>query len=117
MEARSDKIKGCCPSGHHVRGDVSMAGRKVRCPHCDVAFVFAPPDRAVVVSSKSSSVTESSIMRILGDADPLPPAPVQHRIKTRPCPKCSVAISEAVAVCGHCKCYVGAMPSFLREMA
>ncbi|WP_222436037.1 hypothetical protein [Rubripirellula reticaptiva] len=119
MEARTQKIKGCCPAGHHVRGDITMAGQKVRCPRCDVPFIFAPPERAVVVSTGKPSVTESSIMRILGDADPLPPAPTQsvNQIKTRPCPKCSIAISEAVAVCGYCKCYVGATPSFMRELA
>ncbi len=119
MESRTQKIKSCCPAGHPVRGDVAMAGQKVRCPRCDVSFVFAPPERAVVVSSPKAGVTESSVMRILGDADPSPStpefSPVQAR--TRSCPKCSVSILESVAVCRHCKCYVGAMPTFMRELA
>ncbi len=119
MESSVQKIKSCCPAGHSVRGEVSMAGQKVRCPRCDVPFVFAPPERAVVVNApKKSGVTESSVMRILGELDPLPPPPgPQTRVATRPCPKCQVAIAETSAVCGHCKCYVGAMPSFLRDMA
>lgn len=125
MESRVQKLTDCCPDGHRVRGDASLSGQPVRCPKCNKRFIFATgfqPDHAVVIKhpahTDKSGMTESSVMRILGVADPVPPPPMSmpNSQQTRPCPKCAIAISESVSVCRHCKTYVGAMPTFMREM-
>lgn len=126
MESRSQKLTDCCPEGHRVRGDVSLSGQPVRCPKCNKQFTFATgfqPDHAVVIKhaahTAKAGMTESSVMRILGDAEPVPPPPMSMPMgpSTRPCPRCAIAISEAASVCRHCKTYVGAMPSFMRELS
>ncbi len=126
MESRSQKLTDCCPEGHRVRGDVSLAGKPVRCPKCNRQFYFAvglQSDHAVVIKHGShtakAGMTESSVMRILGDPAPMPPMPMSMPLGpvTRPCPKCSIAISEAASVCRHCNTYVGAMPSFMKELS
>ncbi|WP_145171262.1 hypothetical protein [Rubripirellula lacrimiformis] len=90
---------------------------KVRCPRCSVSFVFAASDRATIVTPEPKSVTESSVMRILGDLDPTPAPPQASQIRLRPCPKCAASISETLAVCNRCQCYIGSMPSFMGRLA
>lgn len=108
------KIAVACPSGHRLRGDSKLVGKTVTCPRCKTNFVFAPTTQRHPDAEKS--VTDTGVMRILGDMGALPPAPERVEVKTRPCTRCGVAISESLAVCNHCNCYVGVMPSFMRQM-
>ena len=65
------KFTVSCPSGHRLRGDLEMIGETVSCPKCQTPFVFAPtrPEQSV-----NRSVTDTGVMRILGEM-PQPPSP------------------------------------------
>ncbi|MFK8114722.1 MAG: hypothetical protein AB8B91_21150 [Rubripirellula sp.] len=109
------KLSVSCPAGHHLRGGVELMGKRVKCPRCQAAFVFAPT-RPPEAKPEPKSVTESGVMRILGDMSPLPPSPKARAVSTRPCTRCGVAINETLSVCPHCACYVGALPKFMQQM-
>ncbi len=99
-----------CPNGHRLTGPASLVGRKVRCPKCAVSFELTLPPK--------KSLTETGVLRLLGDVDPLPSPPEQPQVtkETKTCARCHHAISVHANVCEHCKCYVGAMPNFLTQM-
>jgi hypothetical protein len=97
-----------CPNGHKLTGSVDMVGKNVRCPQCGAKFQLKLPAR--------KSLTETAVMRILGDADKLPARPEPQEKTQRPCPRCKKQISIHANVCEHCKCYAGAMPNFLVQM-
>ncbi len=97
-----------CPNGHKLSGTLDMVGRNVRCPRCAAKFELKlPPKR---------TLTETAVMRILGEADQLPAPPEAPQKTRRPCPRCSKPISINANVCEHCKCYAGKMPQFLVQM-
>ncbi|MGI9474858.1 MAG: hypothetical protein ACR2NZ_25230 [Rubripirellula sp.] len=108
------KITVACPSGHRLRGDATLEGKTVKCPKCASDFVFASAGQRK--SASEAAVTDTGVMRILGDMGSLPPAPERVGASTRPCTRCGVAISESLAVCNHCNCYIGVMPTFLKQM-
>lgn len=101
-----------CPNGHRLTGPAELVGRKVRCSKCQTTFQLELPRKA--------SLTESSVVRLLGDVEPpAAPAPdddVQSRKSRKICQRCHHAISVHANVCEHCKCYVGALPNFLTQM-
>jgi hypothetical protein len=101
-----------CPNGHRLTGPAELVGRKVRCSKCQTTFQLELPRKA--------SLTESSVVRLLGDVDPLPapPSAVEEEdpTKRKTCQRCHHSISVHANVCEHCKCYVGALPSFLTQM-
>lgn len=112
----SNKVAAVCPSGHKLRGDSSLVGKTVKCPRCEVEFVFALTFKpSPVVDAKE--VTDTGVMRILGDMETVPPAPKRRANQDRPCTRCGTSVPETSAVCGHCNCYVGVLPSFLNEMS
>ena len=59
-----------CPTGHRLRGSVSLIGKQVACPECQTRFEIGQP--------KKQSVTESGVMRILGDGPGELPPPPKH---------------------------------------
>ncbi len=96
-------IRVACPTGHQLRGDSTMIGKTISCPKCKERFVF-----------QSDKVTDTGVMRILGDAPSLENTDNQHmNSETRPCPRCSTSIAATAMVCRHCDCYVGSLPDFL----
>jgi hypothetical protein len=111
------RITMACPSGHRVRGGVELIGRTVKCPKCQSQFEFRDPNVRVDQPVESRKVTDTSVMRILGEmgseADLMPS---DHEVALRPCTRCGVAIPESLTVCSHCNCYVGVMPSFMKQM-
>lgn len=114
MKTNSDtKITVCCPSGHRVRGDISFAGNTVRCPKCHTEFVFAPLKAS---TEDSPAVTDTGVMRILGETPQLPPSPEKKVPTLKSCARCGVSISANSTVCGHCNCYVGVMPRFMEQL-
>jgi hypothetical protein len=61
-------------------------------------------------------VTDTGVMRILGDMAVTPHAEASPEVAHRPCSRCGVAIPETLSVCSHCNCYVGVMPSFMKQI-
>lgn len=114
VNARSrNQISCTCPSGHKIRGDASLSGKKAICPRCKQVFVFG------VVENKS--VTDTGVMRILGDLPtPAPPSSTSagptEEPSMHPCGRCNIAIDSSATVCRHCNAYVGAVPGFMRTM-
>ncbi len=98
------------PNGHRLRADASFVGKTVKCPRCAVTFVIS-------ASQEDVAVSDSAVMRILGDgpAAPVPPTDL-NEMQTRPCPRCGMAIAPDTAVCDHCHCYLGLMPSYMNSM-
>ncbi len=111
------KISMTCPSGHRVRGGVEMLGRTVRCPKCQSEFTFAPQKARTPAVAESRQVTDTGVMRILGDLSQLTSVTQSAEAAHRPCSRCGVAIPETLTVCNHCNCYVGVMPSFMKQMS
>jgi hypothetical protein len=138
-----NRITVNCPSGHRLRGGPEMLGKNVQCPRCHTSFVFAATksngsDHRVITDTgvmrilgdmpqlpappppsqtDNHAVTDTGVMRILGDVSDLPtPSKQSTEAALRPCSRCGVAIQEALAVCPHCNCYIGIMPSFLQKM-
>ncbi len=108
------KLTVSCPAGHRLRGDMKMAGNRVRCPKCRVEFVFAPLKSP---AADNRAVTDTGVMRILGDSPELPPVPEKKAaISDRPCPRCGISMSINTSVCNHCNCYVGVMPRFMQDL-
>ena len=108
------KIIDCCPSGHRVRGDISLSGNTVRCPRCQSEFVFAPMKPKA--GATNSAVTDTGVMRILGDTPDVPQMPERKEVTSKVCPRCQLSISANSTVCDHCNCYVGVMPRFMSQL-
>jgi hypothetical protein len=135
------KITVVCPQGHRLRGGTKLVGKTIRCPKCRSEFVFAPtkptppPNRAVtdtavmrilgdgpgspaveskVDESNHRLISDTGVIRILDDQASAPPPP--STVEMRPCPRCKIPTPEAAAVCEHCNCYLGVMPTFLKQL-
>lgn len=95
-----------------------MVGKPVRCPKCHEHFIFAPtaPSRSGQSTGSEQPVTDTGVMRILGDM-PAPQPTTKNEVAARPCSRCGNAIPETTAVCSHCNCYVGVLPTFLQALA
>ena len=106
-----EKMTVACPSGHRIRGDRSLSGSRIRCPRCAAEFLFAE----VPESAGETTVSDTAVMRILGDI-PAPSVPEATLEETRTCPRCQVSMSMNAAVCEHCNCYVGVMPTFMQKL-
>ncbi|KAA5545241.1 hypothetical protein FYK55_06140 [Roseiconus nitratireducens] len=109
-ENRDEQMTCQCPNGHKLRGNVELIGKTIRCPRCSETFVFGYQVRP--------SVTDTAVMRILGDG-PGAMGPAQEETpqpRLRPCKRCGVSISATVSVCKHCNCYVGMLPDYLAQM-
>jgi hypothetical protein len=92
-----------------LRGKAELIGKTIRCPRCSETFVFGYQIR--------EEVTDTAVVRMLGDAPPPPPSPgASRQPATRPCARCGVAISVKVSVCEHCQCFVGHLPDYLAGM-
>ena len=104
------KVTCHCPTGHKVRGDIAMTGERVVCPACKTPFTFG------VVNTDKATVSDTGVMRILGDFDA--PETIDSDVPkaTVPCGRCGVAIEQTATVCKHCNTYASAMPSFMRSM-
>ncbi|WP_182867295.1 hypothetical protein [Stieleria mannarensis] len=105
----NERITCRCPRGHKLRGGTNLIGETVRCPRCSEKFVFGYQVR--------KDVTDTAVVRILGDGPATPTPPAKREPKLRPCSRCGVAISAAASVCKHCNCYVGILPDFLSKLS
>lgn len=106
-EYSQDKMTCKCSLGHKLRGSVDLIGKTVRCPRCNDKFVFGYEVR--------ESVSDTAVMRILGEGPAPLPTP-KAEMQTRPCKRCGVGISSKTSVCGHCNCYNGLLPDFFAKL-
>ena len=102
-----ESVEILCPNGHRLMGSTDMVGRNVRCTKCQAKFPFVIPMK--------KSLTETGVLRILGDVSPVPMPPEVELPTQRPCPRCFKIISVNANVCEHCCCYVGILPNFLKQ--
>lgn len=92
-----------CELGHRLKAGVHLSGRTLACPKCK---------RSVVVPQRRDTLSDTGVMRILGDVDPLPAPPVlrpNEDSERRNCPRCECQIDAERSVCPYCDCYVGSM--------
>ncbi|QDT12148.1 CBS domain-containing protein [Planctomycetes bacterium K23_9] len=101
-----------CPNGHRVRGDIGWLNREVCCPHCKTEFTFKRPDGTAVEViapdgsklKKRSNVSDTSVMKILGDfAD----AATKDDGTTRHCRECGATYPSYVVNCYNCNVPLG----------
>lgn len=111
------QITMCCPSGHRVRGGTELLGRSVRCPKCQTPFVFAAEKPRPAPAVRPHPMSDTGVMRILGDMSVSSLTQMDSEVAFRPCSRCGVTIPETMAVCSHCNCYVGVMPTFMKQMS
>lgn len=97
------KMSCSCPNGHRVRGSVTLQGSRVRCPKCRTAFIFP----AANSERNGSAVSDTSIMKILGDLSQTGIPVVNASDNLRACMRCGGATPKTLAVCSHCRCYIG----------
>ncbi|MDM4016714.1 hypothetical protein [Roseiconus lacunae] len=107
-ETNSERVTCKCPGGHKVRGGSELIGKIVRCPRCKEKFVFGYQVR--------ETVTDTAVVRLLGDGPTVPQAPSATEPALRPCTRCGIAISKNASVCKHCNCYVGHLPDYLTRL-
>lgn len=91
-----------CGMGHRLKAPVHLSGRTVKCPKCQSAVVIPQP--------ASDRLSDTGLMRILGDADPLPAPAVLSKSwaeQPRVCPRCALEVSRQRSVCPHCSCFIG----------
>ncbi len=100
-----------CPNRHRVRGDAGWLNRDVRCPHCGAEFTFRRPDAAAseVVAAggrriDKPSVSDTGVMRILGDYSSLP---TSNDGSSRRCPQCAANYPSDVQTCYSCNVPLG----------
>ncbi|OYP35180.1 hypothetical protein [Rhodopirellula sp. MGV] len=108
-ETNTERVTCKCPGGHKVRGGSDLIGKTVRCPRCKEKFVFGYQIR--------ETVTDTAVVRMLGDFPSLPVAPIAEQPTMRPCGRCGIAISTNASVCKHCQCYVGHLPDFFARLS
>ena len=95
-------IRFRCANGHKLKANQDMAGRKGRCPKCQVRFRVP---RAV-----KKVMSDSSIAELLGDAHlpPIAEVPVADEVEQagRLCPQCGSDLDENAHFCTNCHTYV-----------
>ncbi len=100
-----DAIRFVCPRGHKIKAAAELAGKMARCPSCQAVMMVPEPIKQLVRSQRQ--LTESGVVRMLGDVPPLPPAPEKPTHIRRTCPRCRHRLSPAATVCEQCQLYVG----------
>lgn len=98
-----------CENNHKIRANENQAGQKGVCPKCKCR-VLVPSKEPKLPQPRQ--MTESGVMRILGDAPAAPPMPSMPspelaKREFRKCPRCKKRLSPAVTLCQHCHLYVG----------
>ncbi len=112
-----NRIEVVCENGHRLKAARHLRGTSRCCPQCKVE-VQIPLQSA---SASHDPLSDTGVMRILGEQDALPPPPIAAQSAAqspqyRNCPRCDRSIPVDVSVCQHCQCYTGVMPNFLKKM-
>ena len=102
-----------CENGHRIKAMESLAGQTHGCPKCGKPVMIPVP-----VKTESAAITDTGVMRILGDASPVPPQPelAVPTVKLRTCPRCNQEVSLNASVCKACQCYLEVAPDMLFRM-
>lgn len=122
-----DFVHFSCPTGHRLKAGHQLFGKAIVCPRCrETALVPFPAQASVnsqttspsnlatsarpsaLLPKPSSHLSDTGVMRILGDCDPLPAPPSNHdREDARKCPRCNLLVNALSSVCHNCQCFVG----------
>ncbi len=103
-------IRFVCRNGHVLKADVRHAGRKTRCPRCQVAVWVPQPQ--LQAPRAENVLTDTQAVRLLGSYHPsqrallAAPAP-SPTAEERPCPKCDMMVPMLCRVCPSCNTYLG----------
>lgn len=96
-----------CPNGHKIKAKSELSGQTGKCPKCS-ARILVPETAAEKLPNPRNNITESGVMRALGDFHPLPnPPATTSPAEVRSCPRCRKTLRGSVTICNHCKLYVG----------
>ncbi|NND97296.1 MAG: hypothetical protein HKN47_08215 [Pirellulaceae bacterium] len=95
-----------CESGHRIKAGSSLRGKTLPCPKCR---------KPVVIAEATDPLSDTGVMRILGDASPLPRAPLPMRMQLRPCPQCECDVRKDAPICQHCRSYIGASTDYTKR--
>ena len=90
-----------CASGHRLKAGIHLRGKTLACPKCRTP---------VVIPQANDALSDTGLMRILGDVAPLPAPRTMAKtstVKPRSCPRCGLEVSQDRSVCRHCNCFVG----------
>ncbi len=98
-----------CSHGHRLSAEDRHAGRKAKCPTCGEALIVPHP-------APPSPISDSSVMRILGDAEPPPPLPSEEKTLYKRCGRCGAHLHMAAKVCEECQTYVAVLDYSLAAM-
>jgi hypothetical protein len=104
-------IRFICRNGHILKADVRHAGRKSRCPRCQVS-VWVPQPAAT--AQVAGTLTDTQAVRLLGTYSPsqrsllAAPAP-SPTSEERACPKCQESVPTLCRVCPACNTYLGTL--------
>lgn len=99
-----------CPEGHKIKAKQELAGKSGKCPRCNTPILVpeaATADASHLLPQTRAAITESGVMRILGDAAPPPPMPEPSQQAKRSCPRCRKQLPQTMTVCDQCQLYVG----------
>ncbi|GAA4460134.1 ATP-binding protein [Novipirellula rosea] len=97
-----------CHAGHRLKAGTHLRGRTLPCPKCRAE---------VVVPQPKDTLSDTGVMRILGDLAPLSEPPVaKQQPPQRPCPRCSLEVSVDLSVCNHCQCFIGIVPDYMKQI-
>ena len=102
-----DFVYVTCEHGHRLKANTSLRGKTFSCPVCRLSVTVPLPD---------DPLSDTGVMRILGDIPPLPPSPEPLRSQLRPCPGCGAKVRNELTVCNACQCYIGHSPDYLKEL-
>jgi len=96
-----------CDGGHRLKANSKLAGKTLVCPVCRThVSVPAPED----------TLSDTGVLRILGDAQPISAADDSLPFELRPCPRCHVQVRGHLSVCPACDCYIGVSPDYLKRL-
>ncbi len=101
------RIHFTCPEGHKLTAKAELAGKLGKCPGCDRVVVVPKPVNLEEVLANRNEMTDSGVMRILGEVPPLPPAPEKPSGAHRTCPRCHKILNHTATICSGCQLYVG----------
>ncbi|MEL7267466.1 MAG: hypothetical protein AAFP69_22020, partial [Planctomycetota bacterium] len=112
-DAAADSLIVHCSSGHRIRAGNALRGQTLPCPKCGGAV------RVPMASESSDPLSDTGIMRILGDLPPLPQQATSRIDDNQPtahvCPRCGTANPPTAAICRNCNCYTGSLPNLQRQ--
>lgn len=104
-------IRFTCRNGHVLKAHIRHAGRRTRCPHCQVA-VWVPQPKPV--SQVGDGLTDTQAVRLLGSYHPsqrnllAAPAPTPSG-EERACPRCRQDVPALCRICPSCNTYLGSL--------